>query len=69
MQPRWIPVLQALRGVLGPLDEHTANDPKVHEAIRLADDGGAGPRHCAPGLADPPDKREASPSGLRNSDK
>ena len=37
MQPRWIPVLQALRGVLGPLDEHTANDPKVHEAIRLAE--------------------------------
>jgi NAD(P)-dependent dehydrogenase (short-subunit alcohol dehydrogenase family) len=40
MQPRWIPVLQALRGVLGPLDERTAADPKVHEAIRLADNAG-----------------------------
>ena len=37
MQPRWLPALQALRGVLGPLDERTAGDPKVHEAIRLAE--------------------------------
>ena len=37
MQPRWIPVLQALRGALGPLDEHAASDPKVHEAIQLAE--------------------------------
>lgn len=40
MQPRWIPILQALRGVLGPLDERTADDPKVHEAIRLAETPG-----------------------------
>jgi hypothetical protein len=43
MQPRWIPVLQALRGVLGPLDERTAGEPKVREAIRLAEAAGNDP--------------------------
>jgi NAD(P)-dependent dehydrogenase (short-subunit alcohol dehydrogenase family) len=40
MQPRWIPALQTLRGVLGPLDERTADDPKIQEAIRLAETPG-----------------------------
>jgi NAD(P)-dependent dehydrogenase (short-subunit alcohol dehydrogenase family) len=46
MQPRWIPAFQALRGILGPLDERTAADPKVHDAIRLAEatDGEKVPR-------------------------
>ena len=37
MAPRWLPAVQALRGVLGPLDEHLARDSRVQEAIRLAE--------------------------------
>lgn len=35
--PRWVGVASALRGVLGPLDERLADDPRVHEAIRLSE--------------------------------
>jgi NAD(P)-dependent dehydrogenase (short-subunit alcohol dehydrogenase family) len=37
MQPRWIPIVQALRGALGPLEQHLAAQPNLHEAIRLAE--------------------------------
>jgi NAD(P)-dependent dehydrogenase (short-subunit alcohol dehydrogenase family) len=35
--PRWVAAASALRGVLRPLDERLADDPHVHEAIRLSE--------------------------------
>jgi NAD(P)-dependent dehydrogenase (short-subunit alcohol dehydrogenase family) len=36
-EPRWVPAMLALRGVLGALDGRLAADEKVHEAIALAE--------------------------------
>lgn len=38
LQPRWLPVFQALRGVLGPLDERTADASRIHRAVGLVED-------------------------------